>query len=36
MTRLRRYKEDEQIALERWSENCRMAAEPADTGGGGA
>jgi NAD(P)H-flavin reductase len=39
MTRLRRYKEDEQAALERWSENCRMAAEPdnapADTGGGG-
>jgi NAD(P)H-flavin reductase len=35
MTRLRRYKEDEQIALERWSENCRMAAEPANTGGGG-
>jgi NAD(P)H-flavin reductase len=36
MTRLRRYKEDEQIALERWSENCRMAAEPGtppDNGG---
>ena len=28
MTRLRRYKEDERAALERWSENCRMAAEP--------
>ena len=28
MTRLRRYKEDEQAALARWSENCRMAAEP--------
>jgi len=37
MTRLRRYKEEEQAALERWSENCRMAAEPAaepgNTGG---
>ena len=30
MTRLRRYKEDEQVALERWSENCRMTAEPAN------
>jgi NAD(P)H-flavin reductase len=35
MTRLRRYKEDERAALERWSENCRMVAEPADTSGGG-
>jgi NAD(P)H-flavin reductase len=43
MTRLRRYKEEEQAALERWSENCRMAAEPttalphagADTGNTG-
>jgi NAD(P)H-flavin reductase len=39
MTRLRRYKEDERAALERWSENCRMTTEPdnalADTGGGG-
>jgi hypothetical protein len=39
MTRLRRYKEDERAALERWSENCRMTTEPdnalADTDGGG-
>ncbi|HUS55996.1 MAG TPA: sulfide/dihydroorotate dehydrogenase-like FAD/NAD-binding protein [Thermohalobaculum sp.] len=39
MIRLRRYKEDERVALERWSENCRMTAEPAnspgDTGDGG-
>jgi NAD(P)H-flavin reductase len=43
MTRLRRYKDDERAALERWSENCRMTAEPAnapvnapgDTGSGG-
>ena len=30
MTRLRRYKDDERAALERWSENCRMTAEPAN------
>jgi NAD(P)H-flavin reductase len=35
MTRLRRYKEDERVALERWSENCRMTAEPANAPGDG-
>jgi len=27
MTRLRRYKQEEQVALERWSEQCRLLAE---------
>jgi len=35
MTRLRRYKEEEKAALERWSENCRMTTEPANTPGDG-
>jgi NAD(P)H-flavin reductase len=35
MTRLRRYKEDERAALERWSENCRMAAGPVNAPGDG-
>ena len=35
MNRLRRFKEDEKLAIERWSENCRQKAlaETADGGG---
>ncbi len=33
MTRLQRFKEDERMALEKWSENCRrLALEPSQTG----
>lgn len=32
MMRLKRYKEEEQVAVERWSENCRMANIVADAG----
>lgn len=32
MARLKRYKEEEQVAVERWSENCRMANIVAETG----
>ena len=28
MTRLNRYKKEEREAVQRWSENCRMALEP--------
>jgi Fe-S-cluster-containing dehydrogenase component len=34
MNRLRRFKEDEKLAIERWSENCRQKA-PAETADGG-
>ncbi|MGZ5113771.1 MAG: sulfide/dihydroorotate dehydrogenase-like FAD/NAD-binding protein [Usitatibacter sp.] len=32
MARLRRFTKDEQAALERWSESCRLKAPPADEG----
>jgi NAD(P)H-flavin reductase len=36
MSRLRRFKEEERVALERWSENCRrLSGQPIPTGDGG-
>jgi len=33
MSRLRRFKEEERVALERWSQNCcRLAMEPTAVG----